>query len=376
MEEDVKREQNKKENKKKKKQKNESDVNAEYIKMEFDPRTFSALNQVSGSSFGISGGILSSSPFKIDPTTIAPIKSVPVFGYVTSPLSPSSIYINRTPRETELENKILDLQKQIEQQRSDIMKSKAAAENKQSQITELNSKIEELNKEKRFQYLIYRVNQLARNKLLESNGLRKQFEEQETCDAVIMSVDIRRSTELMLKARTPQLYAEFIRSLCVNLTGIILENYGVFDKFTGDGILAFFPKFYSGEDAIYWAIRASQLCHECFERHYQQNRRCFVSVILDVGLGIGIDWGSTHLVKIQDGLTVIGTPVVYACRMSQAKAGQTLLNQPAYELIQERFGAYVNCQESDIDVKYEGKTLAYLTSLSKRRYEPKLPEWL
>ena len=155
-----------------------------------------------------------------------------------------------------------------------------------------------------------------------------------------------------------------------------MDNYGVFDKFTGDGVLAFFPDFYSGQDSPYWAIKAAHECHNCFSLHYRAQRECFKSILIDIGLGIGIDYGESHLVGVQDGLTVIGTPVVYACRMSGAKAGQTLLNQPAYEVTSRRFGEYINFQESEIDIKYEGKTLAYIATLSEKTYEPELPNWL
>jgi class 3 adenylate cyclase len=223
---------------------------------------------------------------------------------------------------------------------------------------------------------LYRVNESARAKLLESVAFRDLFDTSKPCNTVIMSVDIRRSTELMLKAREPQLYADFIISLCTKLTRIILNNYGIFDKFTGDGILAFFPDFYSGQDSSYWAVKAAHECHNYFSTHYQVNRKCFKSILMDVGLGIGIDYGEAHLVNIQDGLTVIGAPVVYACRMSGDKAGLTLLNQPAYEITSQKFGEFINFQEYITTLKHEGPTLAYIATLSKKIYEPKLPDWL
>ncbi len=70
-----------------------------------------------------------------------------------------------------------------------------------------------------------------------------------------MSIDIRRSTDLMLKAREPRLFADFVTGLCSKLKNLIVNNYGVFDKFTGDGVLAFFPDFYSGPDAGLLAVR-------------------------------------------------------------------------------------------------------------------------
>jgi hypothetical protein len=75
------------------------------------------------------------------------------------------------------------------------------------------------------------------------------------------------------------------------------------------------------------------------------------------------------------GLTVVGPPVVYACRMGGAPAGQTLLNQPAYERISERFSANCFLRETELEIKHEGTTLAYDVTLSKVAYRPERREW-
>jgi class 3 adenylate cyclase len=320
---------------------------------------------------------------------ISPSGTVPSSGWLSpsgSVLSsgwlPPSTWIT-SPEEEKLEDKIVELRKENRRLVQEATDKSEALSKKEIEIGELQKTIKQLQKneediykEQRLQYLLYRVNDNARRKLLESEEFRNRFEKSKQCSAVIISVDIRRSTELMLKAREPQLYANFITSLCAELTRIIMDNYGVFDKFTGDGILAFFPDFYSGENASYLAIKAADECHNYFSKHYEANRSCFSSVLTDVGLGIGIDYGLSHLVRLQDGLTVIGTPVVYACRMSVAKAGQTLLNQPAYEVTSQKFGEYVNFQETEIDIKNEGNTLAYLATLSKKIPKIKPPDWL
>ena len=149
----------------------------------------------------------------------------------------------------------------------------------------------------------------------------------------------------------------------------------MFDKFTGDGILAFFPDFFSGPDAGYYALLAADRCHKAFQARYHEYRSAFNSVLSDTGLGIGIDYGTVQLVQMASGLSVVGPPVVYACRMGGAPAGKTLLNQPAYEQVSDRFSAGCFVQETDLVTKHEGKTLAYDVSLSKRPYEPKRPDW-
>jgi class 3 adenylate cyclase len=278
-------------------------------------------------------------------------------------------------KEQELEDEIAVLRSKNRELQEDISAKIRTQQSMGQTIQELNKNIEELSEKQRLRYLLDKVNGSARTKLLQSEDFRNLFEKSESCIAVIMAVDIRRSTELMLKARAPQLYADFITNLCGELTKIILDHYGVFDKFTGDGILAFFPEFYSGGDSTYWALRAACECHKRFSEHYRRNRNCFTSVLVDVGLGIGIDYGESHLVKIQDGLTVIGTPVVYACRLSGAKAGQTLLNQPAYEVTSRKFGQYVNFREVEIDMKNEGLMLAYIATLTEPHYKPQKPDW-
>jgi len=75
-------------------------------------------------------------------------------------------------------------------------------------------------------------------------------------------------------------------------------------------------------------------------------------------------------------LTIVGVPVVYACRLGGAPAGETLVNQPAYEIISERHGGSVFLTETAIDIKHEGTLVAYSAKLSRSRYEPKPPEWI
>jgi len=280
------------------------------------------------------------------------------------------------PEQRALQQEILDLRSKLERKAQEAATAAASAEEQRSRLEEWQSAYAEVIQKQDLSYLLDRVGEPARRALLAGNSLRSFFETRQPCDAFVMSIDVRRSTELMLKAREPRLFADFTTSLCDTLSQIILDNFGVFDKFTGDGILAFFPVFYSGPDAGYRAVKAADECHAAFFEHYRSSRRCFVSVLRDAGLGIGIDYGQAQIVRIRGDLTVVGTPVVYACRMGGASAGHTLLNQPAYEEIFEKFSAYCNFAETDIIFKHEGPTLAYQVALNGKPYRPGEPSWL
>jgi len=292
-------------------------------------------------------------------------------------ISPKTISL-----EQDLEDNINDLRKHDRKLAQEISEKSEALKRKEIKIEELQNIVkrfqkneEEMRKQLRLQHLMYRVHPLAWEKLKQDEEFRKLFEQTIPCPISIMAIDIRRSTELMLKAKDPESYQNFIISLCDQLKHIILENCGVFDKFTGDGILAFFPEFYSGDDALYLAVKSADECHTCFSNHYENNRSCFTTILKDVGLGIGIDYGATYLVNVHDWLTVIGTPVVYACRLSEAPAGQTLLNQQAYDVISQKFGGYINFQDSELPIKHEGNILVYIATLAKKSREVKLPTW-
>jgi class 3 adenylate cyclase len=210
--------------------------------------------------------------------------------------------------------------------------------------------------------------------LFRSKELQQKFSGAARHKAFVVSIDMRKSTELMLRAETPELFARFITSLCKEIGDIVVENHGVFDKFTGDGVLGYFPTFFSGEDAGFLALKAASECHACFQRQYLKHRNCFTVLMSDVGLGVGIDFGDVSFVQILGAPTVVGKPVVYACRMGAAPAGQTLLNNPAYRELSTRFPNYCVFHDEFLSVK-DGKYIAFSVQFNEEGYTPKRPGW-
>ena len=292
------------------------------------------------------------------------------------PPADMSINIKNTEQLDKFSTEIRNLRNRLAAQSHDIQAIQMGAQEKEKKFLELETTYTALQEKERLGFLLNRVNEAAQRILLQSEQFRSRFLNSESCNVFVISVDIRRSTELMLKARSPKQFADFIATLCKQLIKIVLDNYGVIDKFTGDGILAFFPDFYSGEDAGYYALNTAALCHQVFKETYKTFRNSFISVLNDVGLGIGIDYGIAHLVQMADGLTVVGVPVVYACRMAGVDAGTTLLNQPAYEIISEQFSEYFFISEKEIEIKHEGPTVAYTVMPSGKFYIPQNPDWI
>ena len=276
---------------------------------------------------------------------------------------------------SELDKSINELRAKYNEQTKELSEAREESEQRQRLIAELSATQEEHEKKQDLAFLLKRVNEDAGRLLLQSSEFQDQFSQGKTHPAFVMSVDIRQSTDLMLKARRPELFALFINDLCINLMDIIKNHFGVVDKFTGDGVLAFFPEFYSGQDAGFHAVKAALECHDLFGRLYRRSRGSFTSVLADVGLGIGIDYGETHFLKMADGLTVVGQPVVYACRLGGAPSGRTYLNQPAYERVSGRPNSAFLFSEMRHEIKHEGAIIVYQVQPSGVQTVPERPRW-
>jgi class 3 adenylate cyclase len=277
--------------------------------------------------------------------------------------------------DNDLEDEIRNLRKEIEKKSALLIDREADCDELQARATELEENLEQLQQKERFAFLLNQVHPAAQVLLGTDLSFREQFLGAKECTGFVVSIDIRRSTELMLKARNPERYAEFISTLSHQLTKEVLESFGVFDKFTGDGILAFFPDFYSGTDSGFYAVSSAMRCHQIFHEHYLKHRSSFISVLQDTGIGVGIDYGKLSLVQVSGHLTVVGPPVVYACRLGGAPAGSTLINQPAYEILSEAYGLNLHFEETSHDIKHEGRVLAYRAELTPKIFEPSTPEW-
>jgi class 3 adenylate cyclase len=165
---------------------------------------------------------------------------------------------------------------------------------------------------------------------------RERFRADELVDAIVdgeplqmfvMAADIRESTMLMKEAVRFQVFARIMDKFVSAVRRGIGTPGGWFDKFTGDGFLAYWivqqgPAEESQRRFVEAAGNAAHTANELIQlfgtRVLEDFRRNSRNLSDGVGLSIGLDAGPGFLVEIADELTAVGPPVVGAVRMVAA----------------------------------------------------------
>ncbi len=145
--------------------------------------------------------------------------------------------------------------------------------------------------------------------------------------AIAVVGDLRLSGFVLREAVSTALYARFVVGFTEAVRSLSADQRGWFDKFTGDGFLAFW--LYPDEGSIPTEL-VSEFCESVLPAssrlvtNLRRNSRNFPT---GVGLALGLDAGPCELVRIGDAVTVVGSPVVGATRMaSGARAGEVIVN--------------------------------------------------
>jgi class 3 adenylate cyclase len=155
------------------------------------------------------------------------------------------------------------------------------------------------------------------------DALYSLFEKGTQASAVI-SVDLRQSTQMMRNSRTPEAFVDFMDEFCRQMFSIIIKHNGVFEKFTGDGVIAFFSEKFTGVDFRVRALSCAFDLHIQFKTLKNKLRDCIEESPSSAGLGIGISDGEITILPLRSRLTAIGLPVVRACRYSSGQNGSVL----------------------------------------------------
>ncbi len=145
-------------------------------------------------------------------------------------------------------------------------------------------------------------------------------------DAAVVVGDLRMSGLLLREAVSASLFARYIVGFTEAVRSLAHEFHGWFDKFTGDGFIAFWIRSDGAPvvDAVPAFCRSVLPASESLIANLKRNSRNFP---VGVGLALGIDAGACELVRVGNSITVLGSPIVGATRMvGGARAGRALVN--------------------------------------------------
>jgi class 3 adenylate cyclase len=149
----------------------------------------------------------------------------------------------------------------------------------------------------------------------------------------VLFADIRGFTEYTEGHTGPQVIETLNRVFQV-LSVLIFSHRGTFDKYLGDGLMAFYGAPLAAQDD---AQRAVQTAVE-MQRWFAKLRAEGGEDLAELGLGIGLHSGDAVVgnigsEKVMD-YTVVGDVVNVAKRLQErARGGQTLLSRATYELL-------------------------------------------
>jgi len=155
---------------------------------------------------------------------------------------------------------------------------------------------------------------------------------------IVVVGDIRRSQQLLAYTKNPDSFSMFMGRFIHISRQIIEKHYGFFDKFTGDGFIAYFNENICSElggDFI-----------ECFLDFINQELSYVNRLFLDwskslseqldepVGLAIGADIGTVDFRDVDNHLISIGDAVVWANRMASAgDVGDIIAHKPLGDIL-------------------------------------------
>ena len=163
--------------------------------------------------------------------------------------------------------------------------------------------------------------------------------------------DIRRSQDLMTYCTSPGDFSTKMVSFIEHTRKLIEKHSGFFDKFTGDGFVAYFNRTICERSDLDYRECFLSFAREELEfsaKHFQEWSRTIEKLpTTDIGLAIGADLGVVAFHDMDHHLVAVGKPIVWAARMASAgHANELLVNNLLYAAIEENDDLSFEMRES------------------------------
>lgn len=128
-------------------------------------------------------------------------------------------------------------------------------------------------------------------KMMDTSYIAKMSES----DCIVMVADIRRSQDLITYGLSPNFYREQIIGFSNEIRKILHDDYGIYDRFTGDGFIAYFNQYVceqEGKDYYAMALDACERIQSFSSGFFDQWSSNIRKIPVEpIGLSIGIDSG-------------------------------------------------------------------------------------
>ena len=171
----------------------------------------------------------------------------------------------------------------------------------------------------------------------------KLLREASDTQTIVVVGDIRRSQDLMTYSVDPQDFSQRMVEF-ITVTRHLIDKYGgLFDKFTGDGFVAYFNEAVCLTAGVDFVEAFLSFIYEelDFSRdHFAEWSTCLRKLPEeDIGLAIGGDRGKIEFNDLDHHLVAVGEPLVWAARMEAvAKANEVIVNNLLYGTLAEHVG--------------------------------------
>src|SRR6185436_12357915 len=155
----------------------------------------------------------------------------------------------------------------------------------------------------------------------------------------VLFTDLRGFTDFTEKHTAAEV-VETLNRVFSELTQVVFKHRGTFDKYLGDGLMAFYGAPLSSPDDPLRAVRSALEMQAVFEKL----RAAPGSLLEELRLGIGLHSGEATVGNIGSeqvmDYTVIGDTVNVAERLTEeARPGEILISQATYNLVKDQIVA-------------------------------------
>jgi hypothetical protein len=125
-----------------------------------------------------------------------------------------------------LEREIADKRRDLHKLTRELETEKQTRKELQARLHQIKTESAKLEKVEQLAFILTRVASKLHEPLLRAKGIQNKFFTKDEQRAYVLAIDIRRSTDLMLKAKKPHLFAGFMTALCDRLQDVIKRHSG------------------------------------------------------------------------------------------------------------------------------------------------------